>query len=73
MLIPTGWIHAVFTPLDSVVIGGNFLHGLDMGGQLRIAGVEERTRVPHKFRFPYFERIQWYAARYYLHQLKRTL
>lgn len=24
--IPAGWIHAVFTPEDSLVFGGNFLH-----------------------------------------------
>ena len=30
LVIPTGWIHAVYTPIDSVVLGGNFLHGLDM-------------------------------------------
>jgi hypothetical protein len=29
LLIPTGWIHAVFTPVDSLVFGGNFLHGLN--------------------------------------------
>jgi F-box/leucine-rich repeat protein 10/11 len=25
MLIPSGWIHAVWTPENSLVIGGNFL------------------------------------------------
>lgn len=25
-LIPSGWIHAVFTPKDTLVMGGNFLH-----------------------------------------------
>ena len=25
-MIPTGWIHAVYTPADSLVFGGNFLH-----------------------------------------------
>ena len=29
LLIPSGWPHAVVTPTDSLVIGGNFLHGLD--------------------------------------------
>lgn len=29
LLIPGGWPHAVVTPEDSVVVGGNFLHGLD--------------------------------------------
>ncbi|KAJ8951462.1 hypothetical protein NQ318_006895 [Aromia moschata] len=28
MLIPTGWIYAVYTPVDSLVFGGNFLHSL---------------------------------------------
>ena len=30
LLIPGGWPHAVVTPEDSVVVGGNFLHGLDL-------------------------------------------
>ncbi|KAI9011383.1 hypothetical protein BC832DRAFT_343750 [Gaertneriomyces semiglobifer] len=70
MIIPTGWIHAVYTPADAVVIGGNYLHGLNMEGQLEIAGIEDRTHVPPKFRFPYFEHMQWYAARHYLRLLK---
>lgn len=36
LIIPTGWIHAVYTPVDSVVIGGNFLHSLDIKGQVRM-------------------------------------
>ncbi|TPX58747.1 hypothetical protein PhCBS80983_g02920 [Powellomyces hirtus] len=66
MIIPTGWIHAVYTPADSIVIGGNFLQGLNIQGQLEIYGVEQRTNVPPKFRFPFFERMQWYAARRYM-------
>lgn len=34
MLIPTGWIHAVLTPIDSLVFGGNFLHSLNIPMQL---------------------------------------
>lgn len=30
LLIPSGWPHAVVTPEDSLVIGGNFLHSLDL-------------------------------------------
>lgn len=37
MLIPTGWIHAVLTPVDSLVFGGNFLHSLNIPMQLRLA------------------------------------
>ncbi|KAF8964078.1 JmjC domain-containing histone demethylation protein 1 [Flammula alnicola] len=30
MIIPTGWIHAVYTPIDTLVFGGNFLHSYDV-------------------------------------------
>ena len=40
-----GWIHAVYTPVDSLVFGGNFLHCFNMAMQLRIADVEIKTRV----------------------------
>ena len=35
LLIPTGWIHAVLTPIDSMVVGGNFLHSLNIPLQLQ--------------------------------------
>jgi len=35
LFIPTGWIHAVYTPADSLVFGGNFLHKLNMELQLK--------------------------------------
>lgn len=61
MIIPTGWIHAVFTPADSIVIGGNFLHGFDIAGQFAINDIETKTKVPQKYRFPSFSKIQWYV------------
>ncbi|KAG6849419.1 hypothetical protein H0H93_008665 [Arthromyces matolae] len=30
MIIPAGWIHAVYTPVDTLVFGGNFLHSFDV-------------------------------------------
>lgn len=68
-IIPTGWIHAVFTPMDSLVIGGNFLHGLDLKGQIDIHCIESRTRVPKKFRFPFFKQIMLYAAADYFKKI----
>ncbi|KAI9030664.1 hypothetical protein CLU79DRAFT_730933 [Phycomyces nitens] len=62
MIIPTGWIHAVYTPEDAIVIGGNFLHGINISTQLRIYDIEDATNVPQKFRFPFYKRINWYAA-----------
>ena len=61
LLIPSGWIHAVYTPEDSLVFGGNFLHSFAIEKQLRVAQIEELTKVPTKFRFPFFNELQWYA------------
>lgn len=66
MLIPSGWIHAVWTPKNSLVIGGNFLTKLNYGMQIKIAKIEKDTKVPRKFRYPFFQKIQWYAALKYL-------
>ena len=40
-----GWIHAVYTPVDSLVFGGNFLHSFNIDQQMRVAEVEKTTRV----------------------------
>lgn len=66
MLIPAGWIHAVWTPEDSLVIGGNFLTRLNYGMQLRISQIEKATGVARKFRYPHFQKIHWYTALRYL-------
>lgn len=70
LIIPTGWIHAVYTPQDSLVFGGNFLHGLEIKKQLSINSLETRTRVPGKFRFPSYLELQFYAACMYLEMMK---
>ncbi|CAF90519.1 unnamed protein product, partial [Tetraodon nigroviridis] len=44
-IIPSGWIHAVYTPVDSMVFGGNFLHSFNIPTQLNICNIEDRTRV----------------------------
>ena len=66
MLIPAGWIHAVWTPEDSLVIGGNFLTRMNYGMQLKIAQLEKATGVARKFRYPHFQKLHWYAALKYL-------
>ncbi|XP_054276227.1 jmjC domain-containing histone demethylation protein 1-like [Macrosteles quadrilineatus] len=67
--IPSGWIHAVYTPSDSMVFGGNFLHSYCIDTQLRIAQVEETTHVPQKFRYPFFTEMLWYVLERYVHCL----
>lgn len=66
MLIPAGWIHAVWTPEDSLVIGGNFLTRMHYGMQFRIAQIEKATGVGRKFRYPHFQKLHWYVAVNYL-------
>ena len=68
MLIPAGWIHAVWTPEDSLVIGGNFLTRLNFGMQLRISQIEKATGVARKFRYPHFQKIHWYTAFRYMEE-----
>ncbi|KAG0039169.1 hypothetical protein BGZ82_009429 [Podila clonocystis] len=62
MFIPAGWIHAVFTPTNSIVFGGNFIHSLHIPMQNRIAAIEIETDTPAKFRFPQFDKLNWYVA-----------
>ena len=68
MIIPSGWIHAVWTPENSLVIGGNFLTRLHYEMQIRIAEIEKNTKVPRKFRYPHFQKIMWYTAIRYLNE-----
>lgn len=64
--IPAGWIHAVYTPVDSMVFGGNFLHGLDIGMQIRIVQAEQLANTAQKFVVPYMTQMWIYAAGAYL-------
>lgn len=70
MIIPTGWIHAVYTPMDSIVFGGNFLHSLNIPMQLEIYDIEKKMKTVEKFKLPMFEKINWYAAKKLLTVLK---
>ena len=66
--IPAGWIHSVWTPEDSLVIGGNFLTRIDYELQLKVANVEKVTKVAPKFRYPFFQKVMWYALLKYLEE-----
>ncbi|GLB35227.1 putative protein with domain family that is part of the cupin metalloenzyme superfamily [Lyophyllum shimeji] len=70
MIIPTGWIHAVYTPVDTLVFGGNFLHSYNVLTQLRVRNIEIATQVPKKFRFPMFSKLCWYVGDKTLRDLK---
>ncbi|ORY29669.1 hypothetical protein BCR39DRAFT_531569 [Naematelia encephala] len=70
MIIPSGYIHAVYTPLDSIVFGGNFLHSYDIPTQLRLRQIEIDTKVPPMFRFPQLDKLCWYVADRYCSDLR---
>uniref|UniRef100_A0A2C9KCL6 [histone H3]-dimethyl-L-lysine(36) demethylase n=1 Tax=Biomphalaria glabrata TaxID=6526 RepID=A0A2C9KCL6_BIOGL len=65
-IIPSGWIHAVYTPKDSLVFGGNFLHSFNIENQLLVSRIEDKTYVPSKFRYPFFSEIMWYVVDRYI-------
>uniref|UniRef100_A0A6Q2XRZ1 Lysine (K)-specific demethylase 2Aa n=1 Tax=Esox lucius TaxID=8010 RepID=A0A6Q2XRZ1_ESOLU len=71
-MIPSGWIHAVYTPVDTLVFGGNFLHSFNIPMQLNICSIEDRTRVPAKFRYPFYYEMCWYVLERYLFSLTNT-
>lgn len=65
-IIPSGWIHAVHTPTDAVIIGGNYLTLRDIPMHLNIYNIEKETKVPARYRFPMFNKVLWLASWYYL-------
>lgn len=62
-MIPSGWIHAVYTPVDSIVFGGNFIHELNVEMQLKVYSLELKAKYDTNFMFPHFELANWYAAK----------
>ena len=69
LLIPSGWIHAVYTPQDSLVFGGNFLHSFNIPIQLRTTRLENKLKIPNRFRFPFYTELAWFTLDRYLHCL----
>ncbi|XP_029463773.1 histone lysine demethylase PHF8 isoform X2 [Rhinatrema bivittatum] len=66
LFIPTGWIHAVLTPVDCLAFGGNFLHSLNIEMQLKAYEIEKRLSTADLFKFPNFETICWYVGKHLL-------
>ena len=66
--IPAGWIHSVWTPCDSLVIGGNFLTRYDLDAQIKVTQIEKATHVAPSFRYPFFQKVMWYTMLKYLEE-----
>ncbi|CAI6479856.1 hypothetical protein SCEPF1_0066001200 [Saccharomyces cerevisiae] len=63
-MIPAGYIHAVYTPVDSLVFGGNFLTIRDLETHLKIVEIEKLTKVPRRFTFPKFDQVMGKLCEY---------
>uniref|UniRef100_A0A7E4W909 [Histone H3]-dimethyl-L-lysine(36) demethylase n=1 Tax=Panagrellus redivivus TaxID=6233 RepID=A0A7E4W909_PANRE len=72
VMIPSGWIHAVYTPIDSMVFGGNFIHDLNIVRQLKVYEVEQACNYDENFMFPQFELSNWYGAKALTERLKNA-
>ena len=69
-ILPSGWIHAVYTQQDSLVFGGNFLHTSNIPAQLKVKEMEDMLKVPEKFRYPFYSRVHWYVLVAYSNRLE---
>jgi hypothetical protein len=45
------------------------LHSIAIENQIKVAQLEQITKVPIKFRYPFFTEINWYALQKYVHFL----
>ncbi|CAD5222081.1 unnamed protein product [Bursaphelenchus xylophilus] len=70
LILPSGWIHAVYTPEDSLVFGGNFLHSFSIPTQIEVRGQETRGQVQKKFTYYCYDQTLWYYA---AHVVERAL
>ncbi|KAF1762584.1 hypothetical protein GCK72_010846 [Caenorhabditis remanei] len=61
--IPAGYIHAVYTPEDSIVFGGNFLMDGHIDRHFEMTAVEEKAlefgHIEVDNTFPNFENVMW--------------
>ncbi|KAN0062558.1 JmjC domain-containing histone demethylation protein 1 [Thecaphora frezii] len=73
MLIPSGWLHSVYTPKPTLVVGGNFLTDRSVEMQWKLVEIEHQTKVPRKFRFPHLKKLTWYVAKGWQRRLRHLL
>ena len=72
LMIPGAWIHAVYTPVDSLVFGGNFLHSGAIIRQLQVYEVEGRTRRARPTASYFKELSAYLPASLYPYFLRRS-
>ncbi|XP_064823451.1 lysine-specific demethylase phf2 isoform X1 [Oncorhynchus masou masou] len=70
LFIPSGWINAVLTPVDTLAFSGHFVHNLSVEMQMRAYEVEKRLKVNCLTPFSNFETACWYVGRHLLERFK---
>ncbi|GMR30755.1 hypothetical protein PMAYCL1PPCAC_00950, partial [Pristionchus mayeri] len=66
LMLPAGWMHSVFTPVDSLVFGGNFIHARSLRMQMRIIQHENNLDINKHEKYPQSDETM-------LHSLNRIL
>nr|CAD7572739.1 unnamed protein product [Timema californicum] len=69
LLIPSGWLHAVYAQRDTLMFGGKFLHSFGIDAQLKVARLEKIRRRPRSSRYPLFTEMLWFVLEGYVHRL----
>jgi len=62
LFLPGGWLHAVSTPQDSIVLGGNYINPLQLGKSLQVIDIEKALRVGKDATYPKYDMLMYYAA-----------
>jgi hypothetical protein len=66
LLIPPGYIHAVFTVEDTIEFGGNFFDIYSMDIHLKITDMEDHLNIAKHQRCPYFAEVCLVTVSYFL-------
>ncbi|GMT09861.1 hypothetical protein PFISCL1PPCAC_1158, partial [Pristionchus fissidentatus] len=69
LIMPAGCLHFVYTPVDTLMVGGNALTDYGIDEQIKIGRIEQLTAMEKQCTFPNFRLIHCYRA----HQVGKKL
>eukprot|EP00890_Picochlorum_soloecismus_P006256 jgi/Picsp_1/6631/NSC_03974-R1_domain-containing histone demethylation protein 1 len=72
LFLPGGWFHAVSTPEDSIVVGGNFVCPLHYENIFHVIEIEKKLRVKADFQYPQHQKLIYYAAGQLLGKIRKA-
>lgn len=71
-LIPSGYIHAVYTSIDSIVFGGNYFTIYSIAMYMKIHELEKQLCVLKKNKAPHFMELMIYSLDFIYQKVKRN-